>query len=518
LAPANYFTGNDYLEIPDSPDFTFDDSFGNVIPLSFEAWINPDDVTLFQIISKNDNSSEHEWAFEIDGGNDLRLRLFTDGSNFIGADTTDNLESYEGKMVHVVGTFNGCGPDYDVSLANGSSEVTLYVNGKAVDTTATPSGTFTGMTNGTQAVHIGRQAAWYADGFIGLVRVWNRKLSASEVDSLYNNGLVAASDYEGSPSNAYESAWQFGADGWDAPANGSVAGNIDAIGGRNDSLRFTCDTATGNLYARKTSRFTIGQRARVHCMVYVPSTNSDIDGIRISDGNGTISKVVTPTPDTWTPVTLEGVPGNVDLRIWAAEGGLWNTANDAGGDDVFYINALRVEDIGVVSEHRPENLDPATGVLYDSTGNNHDATVNGVTTTGRTLPIYENGTWTPGLTFGGGSTGMTITTQEGFWTRIGNMCHFSGRLVLSAKGSSTGAALITSLPFTTLNSNRGESSAHIFLASGMSGLASTPVGRCNTNSTDISWVDFSATQTAGLDESNFTDTTDIRFSGCYRIA
>ena len=66
-----------------------------------------------------------------------------------------------------------------------------------------------------------------------------------------------------------------------------------------------------------------------------------------------------------------------------------------------------------------------------------------------TLDDYEEGTWTPAITFGGGSTGITYSTQLGFYTKIGNTVTVQFRVNLSSKGSSTGSVVLGGLPFTT---------------------------------------------------------------------
>ena len=64
---------------------------------------------------------------------------------------------------------------------------------------------------------------------------------------------------------------------------------------------------------------------------------------------------------------------------------------------------------------------------------------------------YEAPTsWTPVLAFGGGSTGITYSTQEGYYSRIGNIVWYSVFIVLTNKGSSTGINTITGLPYTPL--------------------------------------------------------------------
>jgi hypothetical protein len=69
-----------------------------------------------------------------------------------------------------------------------------------------------------------------------------------------------------------------------------------------------------------------------------------------------------------------------------------------------------------------------------------------------TLDDYEEGTWTMGIAFGGASVGVTADFNSGTYTKIGRQVTVNGYLQLSSKGSSTGAATITGLPFTVANS------------------------------------------------------------------
>jgi hypothetical protein len=63
------------------------------------------------------------------------------------------------------------------------------------------------------------------------------------------------------------------------------------------------------------------------------------------------------------------------------------------------------------------------------------------------LDWYEEGTFTPTVTFGGGATGLTYDTQIGRFTRIGRLVHYHIRITLSNKGSSTGEFRIAGLPY-----------------------------------------------------------------------
>jgi hypothetical protein len=67
--------------------------------------------------------------------------------------------------------------------------------------------------------------------------------------------------------------------------------------------------------------------------------------------------------------------------------------------------------------------------------------------TSQLLNWYEAGTWTPVLKFGGGTTGITYAIQLGSYTRVGRLVTITCLIVLSNKGSSTGIATVTGLPF-----------------------------------------------------------------------
>ena len=73
-----------------------------------------------------------------------------------------------------------------------------------------------------------------------------------------------------------------------------------------------------------------------------------------------------------------------------------------------------------------------------------------------TLDDYEEGTWTPGISFGNGTTGITYNAStNGFYRKVGSLVMLTGYVQLTNKGSSTGTARVTGLPFSS-NSGTGE--------------------------------------------------------------
>ncbi|ARR55319.1 hypothetical protein HY78_18670 [Rhizorhabdus wittichii DC-6] len=121
-------------------------------------------------------------------------------------------------------------------------------------------------------------------------------------------------------------------------------------------------------------------------------------------------------------------------------------------------------------------------------------------------------TWTPALTFGGAATGMT-GTFSGRKVQIGPIVYFSARIVLTAKGSGTGAAAI-SLPDTPVNDGGGHGAVTIAVTN-MTGLSARPIGVIAAGSASLTLEDFVSSAPAGLTDANFSDTTTLSLSGFF---
>ena len=76
-------------------------------------------------------------------------------------------------------------------------------------------------------------------------------------------------------------------------------------------------------------------------------------------------------------------------------------------------------------------------------------TFNGDTAAANALSDYEEGTFTPLLKFSGATTGIVQNSSytTGWYTKVGNLVNFGFILILSSKGSASGSAQITGLPF-----------------------------------------------------------------------
>ena len=133
------------------------------------------------------------------------------------------------------------------------------------------------------------------------------------------------------------------------------------------------------------------------------------------------------------------------------------------------------------------------------------------------LDWYEEGAFTPSISFGGGSTGVTYVNRTASATRIGNRVFFTIYIKLSSKGSSTGILEIGTLPYavnTQYPSNYTISCGSLNTGTGDSNIDATPA--LDENKIYV------RKQTSGtaftLTDSDVTDTSNFNITGSYQVA
>lgn len=139
------------------------------------------------------------------------------------------------------------------------------------------------------------------------------------------------------------------------------------------------------------------------------------------------------------------------------------------------------------------------------------------TSTGSANTVVESvndaGTFTPSLTFGGAAVGMAYGTRTGTWQKRGKNITISGRIALTAKGSSTGVAVLSGWPaFTPL----GDVPVAFALVTGITG--GPVVGTVDIGSAQAVLSARTATGDASMADGNFSDTTLLRFTISFTIA
>jgi hypothetical protein len=133
------------------------------------------------------------------------------------------------------------------------------------------------------------------------------------------------------------------------------------------------------------------------------------------------------------------------------------------------------------------------------------------------ISLETDGTFTPVLAFGGASVGITYTSQQGVYRRIGNTVTINIFIILSAVGSSSGAATISGLPFAQ---SAAISVSSLTMVPGITFTAGQiPVAGISGASSTIFLQIINPITGAGanLTNTNFSNTSLIIVSGTYLI-
>jgi hypothetical protein len=220
----------------------------------------------------------------------------------------------------------------------------------------------------------------------------------------------------------------------------------------------------------------------------------------------------TTVQDIWdsmallTPTTI----GNVDLIPFFPDGG--TEAALTSMTDV--ITAFPPSDLldliktvdGAGSGLDADLLDGSSSAAFAAASHTH---------TTANITDYTTGSITPGLRFGGGNTGMTFSSApNGVYIKIGTLCWFTLQMILSDNGSSSGAATIIDLPFTSGGTFTVPFNIQIFAATLTGDLI--PTATLGPGATTIVLSVIDAGTLASMTETHIGNTTGIRISGMYR--
>jgi hypothetical protein len=142
---------------------------------------------------------------------------------------------------------------------------------------------------------------------------------------------------------------------------------------------------------------------------------------------------------------------------------------------------------------------------------------NADTAAANALDDYEEGTWTPALTFGGNSVSLTYTNRVGHYVRIGKVVYISFAISLSNKGSSSGSAYVTGMPFATQSQSLNQFFGLLTCASNVSSWQVGASWGLMFSDSNIYLRYNQASGEGSLNESNFTNTSNFGFTGFYFV-
>lgn len=201
-------------------------------------------------------------------------------------------------------------------------------------------------------------------------------------------------------------------------------------------------------------------------------------------------------------------------KMYVGAAGIWEFAGAAigtAGNAITYTATLGCNGLGyTVYLQGGASTEAGAGITFPASQS--------ASSNANTLDDYEEGTWTPTIAFGGGTTGQSYAYQVGSYTKIGNRVFISMYVNFSNKGSSTGTATITGLPFTSASTSGLYNNAAIWIntMTGISGSVQAYNGPGTSTISELAYVGTGG-QTI-INNSNFTNGSDIMINFSYRVA
>jgi len=174
---AEFVRTNDRkIEIPNNPVFSFTDG-NNDKPFSTSMWLYNRYKHAFFLQKIDSAGGNKEWEIVI-YNNYLSSYLFYKKYNYIYAKT--NYTDYNYKWTHITITYDGSG---------NKNGLNIYINGVLVTASKYLKGSYVSMHLTSAKVTIGNPR-WTSglnlDGYIQMVAIFDKELSANEVMKLYN--------------------------------------------------------------------------------------------------------------------------------------------------------------------------------------------------------------------------------------------------------------------------------------------------------------------------------------------
>ncbi len=353
--PVMYFDGvNDYIEIADDANLDFGTG-----DFTLSIFIKPSSITTANAFIINKEDSGVGYGLE-QRTNDIWLRF--DDNN---ADATAII----GENILEAGVWS-----YIILTCDRDGNATLYQNG-VLKGTVDISGSNLTLSNGG-ALRLGTETGGTTKPFGGLMSHFRMyHLAITQAQSVAWMAETDPAYKGGSQTPTYTSDFSVGADGISA-TRGTAAGNVDGVDGQDDNFRFTMDSTSGTHFIEKGPTKTVGKYYKITFSYYIPSGQSNIDGIQLPSTywGGTTSTL--STVGAWTSVTKIFLATNAYIVMYALDGAT-TSFQDAGGDDVFYLKNIIVTQLGSTLDLQGSGIGPSQWL--DSNPASNNGTNSGVT-------------------------------------------------------------------------------------------------------------------------------------------
>lgn len=348
---------------------------GYYVPASTSVWVSQSDfwdkigISDFTVSAEFTVHNESYIIASQVSGNDLSLNKETIK---IGSGASVSLPNY---------SFNA-GSRYSVCVsADRDGLAAYYVNGKLIGSVDISSSAAVSLSGTFYAF---RGAPGISQTGHGL-RVFNRALTATEVEQVSNGQNLGFADYGASGIAGYTSDFSANADGWITSVDAVVAGNIDGVSdgvtSKDNVLRITHSGGASLSQIQKTSGFIAdGKRYKIKYEYYIPSSNAVVDGFSVRRSSGTLGlQTGGQTVGQWATFEAEITSDNTNsggILIGLADGGSIAPGAGASGD-VVYIASMSFTQVGLVLDLNEWGMSPTQ--WFDHSGNSYNGAITGAT-------------------------------------------------------------------------------------------------------------------------------------------
>ncbi len=176
---AYYFDGSDYISIPHSTTLNMQDS------LSFSVWVKPESLSGTRMVfGKSNYTTKTNYLLRIKPSGYIQWE-------YNGYTNTDSVPLQINTWSHIVVTASGPGQVKRV-----------YINNQLVKETLTSSGPF-GMITNPFTIGYASYGSEYFVGAIDDIRMYNKVLSDSEIDALFNESCNLTSSITETACDSY---------------------------------------------------------------------------------------------------------------------------------------------------------------------------------------------------------------------------------------------------------------------------------------------------------------------------
>ena len=499
----------------------------------------------------------------IDFGGDNAAQEFTNYVQ-IKADISESADTDEaGKLSFLVGESNGTASsltaglviegehatdgEVDVTIAAGANSTTTVAGDLAVTTDATVGGTalVTGvLTTTAKTVFNGgfglpdSQKATFGGTGTGDLQIYhdgnNSYIDDAGDGDLYIRGSNDIRFQTPDGGNTYAHFQESGfvqlfhnnaaklsteADGIDVTGYidyGPSSGNIGKIGSDGGHVYIGSTSGSGSIFFKNNINTTDAPHSSGDTKMTITDTGVGINttapaaALQVDSDNSFAGLVLSRDGGASGRRTFGmAIGGSTDSTLYITA----SADTTAAGAFSNYVTLMELYPAGNVSV-KTGNLEIGTS----GKGINFSAYGTGTNIDNNLLNDYEEGNWTPRITFGaGGNAGQAYGNQNGKYTKVGRSVHCQYRVTFSDKGSSTGVVKILGLPFTTSGVNSGHYLGYLSNFVGTNIANFTQIWTLDPNSTEIHlrYVDASG-DNASITNSDFKDNSDIIASFTYQ--